>query len=51
MLNPTPLERLVDQKGRPYFPWDCDMTLEEFRSGLADSSAEVRGYLIGKLMR
>ena len=49
MLNPTPPERLVNGKGQPYFLWDTEMTLEEFRAGLKDP--EVRAYLAGKLMR
>ena len=36
MLSPTPPEKMVDTQGRPYFLWDCDMTLDEFRQGLAD---------------
>jgi hypothetical protein len=44
-------ERLVDAAGRPYFLWDVDMTLATFRERLADSDPEVRGYVLGKLMR
>jgi hypothetical protein len=51
MLNPTPPELLTDQQGRPYFLWDCEMTLDEFRRQLEDSDPDVRAYLIGKLMR
>lgn len=51
MLNPTPPERLVDGQQRPYFLWDCDMTLDEFRRGLLDPDPDARAYLIGKLMR
>ncbi|HEX7182377.1 MAG TPA: hypothetical protein VF756_11080 [Thermoanaerobaculia bacterium] len=51
MLNPTPAELMVDQQGRPYFLWDSDMTLEEFRRGLEDNEPEARAYLVGKLMR
>jgi hypothetical protein len=51
MLLPTPPERLVDQDGRPYFLWDCEMTLVEFERRLRDESEEGRAYLIGKLMR
>lgn len=50
ILNPTPLERLVDSKCRPYFLWDDEMTLDEFRSRLRDGDVEVRAYLVGKLM-
>jgi len=51
MLNPTPLDRMVDRQGRPYFLWDCDMTLAEFQRRLVSSNAAEQAYLIGKLMR
>ena len=51
LLNPTPADRLVDDRGRPYFLWDCEMTLEEFRRELRDAGRDVRAYLVGKLMR
>jgi hypothetical protein len=50
-LAPTPAERIVDDKGRPYFLWDDDLTLEDFRARLCDSDPAVRAYFIGKLMR
>lgn len=50
-LYPTPRDRLVDGKGRPYFLWDSDMTLQEFEHGLASATPDGRAYLIGKLMR
>src|SRR3954465_3028989 len=51
MLNPTPPERLPNPEGQPYFLWDSEMTLEQFRSGLQDPDPEIRAYLAGKLMR
>jgi hypothetical protein len=51
MLNRTPAELLVDQQGRPYFLWDCEMTLDQLEAGLASSDPEVRAYLVGKIMR
>ena len=51
MLNPTAKESLTDGSGRPYFLWDCDLTLGAFQRGLGDPDPEVRAYLIGKLMR
>lgn len=51
MLNPTPRKSLVDQQGRPYFLWDCDLTLDEFRERLRDEDDYVRSYFLGKLMR
>src|SRR4051812_94212 len=51
MLNPTPPEHLVNEDGQPYFLWDSEMTLDEFRTGLRDPDPEGRAYLTGKLMR
>lgn len=51
MLNPTPMDRMVDGRGRPYFLWDCELDLEAFRQRLADSEPEVRAYFLGKMMR
>jgi hypothetical protein len=51
LLAPTPPDRLVDAKGRPYFLWDEDLTIDAFRSRLRDSDPEVRAYYRGKLMR
>ena len=49
ILAPTPPERMLDAKGRPYFLWDEDITLDVFRARLTDP--EVRAYDLGKLMR
>ncbi len=51
VLSFTPAERLTDPQGRPYFLWDCDMTLAQFQQRLQDGDPEVRAYLVGKLMR
>lgn len=51
MLNFTPASRLTDGQGRPYFLWDCDLTLDQFKQVLNDPDAEVRAYAVGKLMR
>src|SRR6185295_6689431 len=50
-LAPTPPDRLVDAKGRPYFLWDEDLTIDVFRARLRDADPEVRAYYLGKLMR
>jgi hypothetical protein len=50
-LYPTPTDRLTDAKGRPYFLWDIDMTLDEFKQRLRESGREGLAYLVGKLMR
>ena len=51
VLNPTPPEFLTDSLGRPYFLWDCEMTLRDFKRGLESDDLELRAYLVGKLMR
>jgi hypothetical protein len=42
---------MLDARGRPYFLWDADMTLEAFRAGLQSPDPAVRAYLLAKLMR
>lgn len=51
VLAPTPPDRLVDERGRPYFSWDDDLTLDAFRERLRDPDPEVRAYFLGKLLR
>jgi hypothetical protein len=46
-----PAELMIDRQKRPYFLWDCDMTIDEFRQGLQDPEPAARAYLVGKLMR
>jgi hypothetical protein len=42
---------MVDSRGRPYFLWDVDLTLDEFVRDLRGADDEVRAYLLAKLMR
>lgn len=42
---------MLDAQGRPYFLWDCDLTLERFQEKLVDPDPELRAYFVGKLMR
>jgi hypothetical protein len=51
VLAPTPPEKLVDAEGRPYFLWDCDVSLDELRVFLASTDAEERAYWTAKVMR
>jgi len=51
MLNPTPPEKMVDRQQRPYFLWDCDLDIHQFRQRLQNPNPDVRAYFIGKLMR
>lgn len=50
-LAPTPPHRLIDARGRAYFLWDEDMSLDDFRARLRDPDPDVRAYFLGKLMR
>jgi hypothetical protein len=50
-LVPTHPDDLVDASGRPYFLWDCEMTLDEFERRLREEGRGGRAYLVGKLMR
>jgi hypothetical protein len=50
-LNPTPPQMLADARGRPYFLWDLDLTIEAFRDRLRDPDLDVRSYFVAKLMR
>ena len=51
ILCPTPPHLLVDQQNRPYFLWDVDLTIDEFRDRLRSGTRAERGYWTGKLMR
>jgi hypothetical protein len=51
VLAPTPADRMLDARGRPYFLWDDNLTSDELRARLADPDPEVRAYFLGKLMR
>jgi hypothetical protein len=51
MICPTPPDKLVDLQNRPYFLWDSELTIDEFREKLRDPSETVRSYMLGKLMR
>lgn len=51
VLNQTPPERLCDRQGRPYFSWDSDLTLTQWRQGLSGSNAAWRALLVARLMR
>jgi hypothetical protein len=51
MLNATSREALIDARGRPYFLWDCELTLAEFEERLRDPDPAVQAYFVGKVMR
>ncbi len=51
MLCPTPLHRLVDERGRPYFLWDCDVTLRQLEAHLTAPDDAQRSYWLAKMMR
>ena len=49
ILNPT--RKLCDAHGRPYFLWDCDLTLDEFIANLKHPDMPIRAYFAAKVMR
>lgn len=51
MLCSTPESVMLDAQNRPYFLWDTDLTISEFKELLHHDDPDVRAYLIGKLMR
>jgi hypothetical protein len=51
VLNLTPLEALTDSHRRPYFLWDCDLTIAQFEERLHDPDRAVQAYFVAKLMR
>ena len=51
ILNTTSPERMTDARRRPYFLWDMEMSLDDFRRALRDEDPNVRAYFVGKLMR
>jgi hypothetical protein len=52
LLFPTPPDRLVDERDRPYFLWDVeDVDLAGFRARIHTGEDHIRAYWIAKLMR
>ena len=51
ILNTTSPERMTDARRRPYFLWDMEMSLEDFRRALRHDDPDGRAYFLGKLMR
>jgi hypothetical protein len=51
MLNQTEPDKLVDHQRCPYFLWDVELNLEQFRALLGDPNPRIRAYWAGKLMR
>ncbi|OGQ09694.1 MAG: hypothetical protein A2138_09550 [Deltaproteobacteria bacterium RBG_16_71_12] len=51
VLAPTPHDQLLDAEGRPYFLWDCDVTLDQLRRFLGSADRAERAYWTAKVMR
>jgi hypothetical protein len=51
MLSPTAEGKLCDPQGRPYFLWDCDVTLAGLREHLDAPDDARRSYWLAKVMR
>lgn len=50
-LNPTPRERLCDDRGRPSFLWDNELSLDQLGALLASPDPDVAAYWLGTVMR
>jgi hypothetical protein len=50
-LAPTPPDRLLDDARRPYFLWDVDVTVDDFRRRLDDPDPEISSHWLAKLLR
>lgn len=48
---PTPVERLTDARGRPYFLWDVDLTLEDWLRAIHDPDSERADYWLARALR
>ena len=48
---PTPPELFVDGRGRPYFLWDVEMTLESYREHLRSDDPAERAYWLARALR
>ncbi len=53
MLTPDAktLQRLTDERGRPRFLWDLDLTMAQFCERLTDPDPAVSGWMLGRLLR
>lgn len=51
MLCPTPEALLCDERGRPSFLWDNELTLDDLRLRLRDADPAVAAYWVGTVMR
>ena len=49
--EPDTLQRLCDERGRPRFLWDLDLTMAQFCARLDDPDPAVRGWMLGRLLR
>lgn len=50
MLDHPLADRLLDAQGRPYFLWDCELTLADLKTVSGDGDPSIRGYRAGKVM-
>jgi hypothetical protein len=47
----TPPERFVDARGRPYFLWDVELTLADYRAKLASENPDEASYWLARALR
>lgn len=48
---PTPRDALVDGRGRPYFLWDVDMTLEHWLALVHGPQPDDAAYWLARALR
>lgn len=51
LLAPTPPEHLTDARGRPYFLWDVELTLEDWQAKLRSEDADEAAYWLARALR
>ena len=51
LLRTTPQDAMVDARGRPYFLWDCDLTMDQLHEALASDDRPTRLTMLAKVLR
>lgn len=47
----TPPDRMVDASGRPYFLWDVEMSLAEYKGKLRSEDPDEAAYWLARALR
>jgi hypothetical protein len=51
MRSPTPADQLVDARGRPYFLWDVDLTLDAWLARVHGPDPDDAAYWLARALR